>query len=106
LVLVNPGLQSNIFRYSLRMAVAIMVGYALSLYLPVGHSYWILLTIVVILKPAYALTRQRNNERLLGTLAGGVAGVLVLISTQNTLLLLAILIVCMTGAFSLMRIRY
>ena len=102
----NLSFQSNIFRYSLRMAIAIMVGYALSLYLPLGHSYWILLTIVVILKPAYALTRQRNNERLLGTLAGGIAGVLVLISTQNTLLLLFILITCMTGAFSLMRTRY
>jgi uncharacterized membrane protein YccC len=106
LLLDNLGFQSNIFRYSLRMAVAIMAGYALSLYLPVGHSYWILLTIVVILKPAYALTRQRNNERLLGTLAGGIAGVGVLITTQNTLLLLTILIVCMTGAFSLMRTRY
>lgn len=102
----NISFQSNIFRYSLRMAVTIMIGYALSLYLPVGHSYWILLTIVVILKPAFALTRQRNNERLLGTLAGGIAGVLVLISTQNTTLLLFILIICMTGAFSLMRIRY
>jgi uncharacterized membrane protein YccC len=106
LLLDNLSFQSNIFRYSLRMAVAIMVGYALSLYLPVGHSYWILLTIVVILKPAYALTRQRNNERLLGTVAGGMAGVGVLFATQNTLLLLAILIICMTGAFSLMRIRY
>lgn len=106
LLLDNLSFRSNIFRYSLRMAVAIMVGYALSLYLPLGHSYWILLTIVVILKPAYALTRQRNNERLLGTLAGGIAGVLVLISTQNTLLLLAILIICMTAAFSLMRTRY
>jgi uncharacterized membrane protein YccC len=102
----NLGFQSNIFRYSLRMAVAIMAGYALSLYLPLGHSYWILLTIVVILKPAYALTRKRNNERLLGTFAGGIAGVGVLFATQNTLLLLAILIASMTGAFSLMRIRY
>lgn len=102
----NISFQSNIFRYSLRMAVTIMLGYALSLYLPLGHSYWILLTIVVILKPAFALTRQRNNERLLGTLAGGIAGVLVLISTQKTGLLLFILITCMIGAFSLMRIRY
>jgi len=106
LLLDNLSFQSNIFRYSLRMAAAIMVGYALSLYLPLGHSYWILLTIVVILKPAYALTRKRNNERLLGTLAGGIAGVGVLFATQNTLLLLAILIICMTAAFSLMRTRY
>jgi uncharacterized membrane protein YccC len=72
LLIDNISFQSNIFRYSLRMAITIMVGYALSLYLPVGHSYWILLTIVVILKPAFALTRQRNNERLLGTLAAGL----------------------------------
>jgi uncharacterized membrane protein (TIGR01666 family) len=106
LLISNINFHSNIFRYSLRMAAAMLAGYALSLYLPVGHSYWILLTIVVILKPAYALTRQRNIERLLGTIAGGILGILVLMNIKNPQVLLFILILSMTGAFSLMRIRY
>lgn len=106
LLVSNLNYSSNIFRYSLRMAAAIIVGYILSNYLPVGHSYWILLTIVVILKPAYSLTRQRNIERLIGTLAGGILGVLVLMFVTNAQWLLFILIISMTGAFSLMRTRY
>ncbi|HSK13357.1 MAG TPA: FUSC family protein, partial [Phnomibacter sp.] len=106
LLIENLNHRSNIFRYSIRMSLAVLSGFALSLFLPVGHSYWILLTLVVILKPAYALTRQRNIERLGGTILGSIAGVIVLVSTSDKLLLLIILILSMTGAFSLMRLRY
>ncbi len=106
LLLDNIRFSSNIFRYSVRMAAAVLAGYGLSLYFPVGHSYWILLTIVVILKPAYALTKQRNMERLLGTVAGGVVGALILMNLKSVPLLLGILIVSMIAAFSLIRIRY
>src|SRR5690606_41853266 len=43
-----------------------------------GHSYWILLTIIVILKPTFSLTRKRNFQRLIGTIAGALFGVLIL----------------------------
>jgi uncharacterized membrane protein (TIGR01666 family) len=102
----NISLQSNIFRYSIRMGLALASGYVFSLFFPLGHSYWILLTIVVILKPAYALTTQRNKERLWGTVIGGITGLLILkfIPIQSALLI--IMIVCMILAFSFMRIRY
>jgi uncharacterized membrane protein YccC len=89
------------------MALAVSVGYAISLALPLGHSYWILLTIVVVLKPAYALTRQRNMHRLFGTLAGGILaiGFLYALGDFKTLLLL-IMVLAMVGAFSLIRTRY
>lgn len=106
LLVSNLNWQSNIFRYSVRMAFAVLAGYVLSLFFPIGHSYWILLTIVVILKPAYALTRKRNTERLLGTLVGGLLGVLVLYLVKSPHVLLALLILFMVGAFSIMRIRY
>ncbi|MEO6456180.1 MAG: FUSC family membrane protein, partial [Ginsengibacter sp.] len=44
----NLNFKSNIFRHSLRVSVAVMLGYIVSLLLNTGHSYWILLTIVVI----------------------------------------------------------
>jgi uncharacterized membrane protein YccC len=55
----NLTIRSNIFRHSLRMSIATIVGYIISGFLPFGHGYWILLTIVVILKPAYSLTKRR-----------------------------------------------
>jgi len=70
----NLSLHSNIFRHSLRVSIATISGYAISGFLPFGHGYWILLTIIVILKPAYSLTKKRNFERLIGTLAGSAGG--------------------------------
>ena len=68
------SLQSNIFRHALRVALATSIGFIISLFFPFGHSYWILLTIIVILKPAYSLTKKRNYNRLLGTIAGACIG--------------------------------
>ncbi|MEO6932591.1 MAG: FUSC family membrane protein [Chitinophagaceae bacterium] len=71
----NLNFQSNLFRHSLRVSVAALVGYASSFFFNFGHRYWILLTIVVILKPAYSLSKRRNTDRLFGTLIGAVIGV-------------------------------
>ena len=102
----NLNLESNIFRHSIRVAVAIFVSYILSRFLPVGHSYWILLTVLVILKPAYSLTRQRNFQRLAGTFIGAAAGGLILYLVKDSTVLMVILILSMTAAYSLMRLQY
>jgi hypothetical protein len=52
------------------------VGLWLGDHLPyASHSYWILLTIVVILKPNFSMTKQRYNDRLIGTLIGCIISV-------------------------------
>ncbi|MGW8123519.1 FUSC family membrane protein [Roseivirga echinicomitans] len=72
LLLRNLSFKSTIFRHSLRLAVAVMVGYALGLLFPFQNPYWILLTIVVIMRPSYGLTKSRAKDRIIGTLIGGV----------------------------------
>lgn len=67
----NFGLSSSIFRHSLRLSVTVMVGYALGLLFPFQNPYWILLTIIVIMRPSYGLTKRRAKDRMLGTLIGG-----------------------------------
>jgi uncharacterized membrane protein YccC len=106
LVFNNLGWQSNVLRFSVRMAVAMLSGYLLSLLMPLGHAYWVLLTIAVILKPAYAITRKRNADRLWGTLAGAVAGAMLLMMVYNHSVLLGFLIAFMIASFSLWRHRY
>lgn len=106
LLLGNLNLRSNIFRHSLRTGIAMVVGFMLSLVLPIDHDYWILLTIVVILKPAYSLTKQRNFQRLIGTLVGGVFGAGILFLVKDSHALVVIIVVCMVGAYSLMRTNY
>jgi uncharacterized membrane protein (TIGR01666 family) len=102
----NLSFQSNIFRHSLRVSIAVIIGYLISLFFTIGHSYWILLTIVVILKPAYSLTKQRNFDRLIGTFCGAVLGVVILLLVKNNMALLVIMIMLMTGTFILIRSHY
>ncbi len=102
----NLNFNSNIFRHSLRVAASLFAGYILSLFFNIGHSYWILLTIVVILKPAYSLTKSRNGDRLIGTLLGIIAGVALVFFIKNNNVLLVIMIVLMIGSYSFMRTKY
>jgi uncharacterized membrane protein YccC len=102
----NLNFSSNIFRHSLRVCFALVIGYIISLFFHLGHSYWILLTIVVILKPAYSLTKTRNKDRLIGTFLGIVIGVIILFLIKNNLALLIIMIIFMATSYVFIRTNY
>ncbi|MBE7174375.1 MAG: FUSC family protein [Williamsia sp.] len=102
----NINLQSGTFRHALRVTIAVFAGYLFSLFFPIGHSYWILLTIIVIIKPAYSLTKQRNGDRLIGTVCGVLIGVIILHFVHNTKAVLAIMIVLMALSYTFIRKRY
>jgi len=70
----NLSLNSGQFRHAIRLTIAMLAGYVVSLLLPLGHSYWILLSIATILKPAFSASRKRNLQRVAGTMIGvGIA---------------------------------
>jgi uncharacterized membrane protein (TIGR01666 family) len=102
----NFNWKSNTFRHALRVSVATTAGFLISEFFPFGHGYWIMLTIIVILKPAYSITKGRNRDRLLGTLAGAAIGVLILMIVKDRYLLIGFMIVLMVLAYSFMRTRY
>lgn len=102
----NISFQSNVFRHSLRVSIAVIAGYAISMIFQIGHSYWILLTIIVILKPAYSLTKKRNADRLIGTLLGALVGVLILYFIHDNRALLVIMIGLMTATYIFIRKHY
>ncbi|HWK57087.1 MAG TPA: FUSC family membrane protein [Parapedobacter sp.] len=103
----NLTIKSTLFRHSLRMAIVMGIGYLVSLTFNVGtHSYWILLTIMVILKPGFSLTKERNFQRLIGTVIGGVAGALLLLAVKDETSLFILLLLFMVATFSLIRINY
>lgn len=65
--------DSPVFRFAIRLTLAMLCGYVLAHVLPYAtHSYWILLTVAVILRANYSVTRQRRNDRIFGTLLGCV----------------------------------
>ena len=102
----NLTLRSNIFRHSLRVSIATITGYIISGFLPFGHGYWILLTVIVILKPAYSLTKRRNFERLMGTLAGALTGLLILYFISDRTALFVLMIAFMMGTYVFIRTNY
>lgn len=103
----NLSPESSIFRHSVRVSLMCFIGFLVSKLFPVGyHSYWILLTILVLLKPAYSLTKQRNIERLIGTIIGGVAGALILIFIKDQTALFIFLLLFMVAAYSFQRLNY
>ncbi len=103
----NLSPKSSIFRHSVRVSLMCFIGFLVSKLFPVGyHSYWILLTILVLLKPAYSLTKQRNIERLIGTIIGGLVGALILIFIKDQTALFILLLLFMVAAYSFQRLNY
>ncbi|MBL7703480.1 MAG: FUSC family protein [Ferruginibacter sp.] len=102
----NLNFRSNTFRHALRVSLAMLAGYLIAVMFKIDRGYWILLTIVVILKPAYALTKKRNMDRLIGTLAGIIAGMFILYFVKNNNVLLALMVCFMVASYTFMRTNY
>jgi uncharacterized membrane protein YccC len=63
-------------RHAIRATLAVAAGHGIALALPWGsHDYWILLTIVVVLRGSLSQTLERRNSRVAGTLLGCVFAV-------------------------------
>jgi uncharacterized membrane protein (TIGR01666 family) len=103
----NLTLQSSVFRHALRVTIACVAGFIIARMLSYGHhSYWVLMTIAFMLKPAFSLTKKRNIERIIGTFAGGLIGILILVFIPNTSVQFALMVIFMIGTYSFMRIHY
>jgi len=102
----NLTYSSSTFRHSLRVTVVMLLGYIVSQLLDFSHSYWILLTILVISKPGFSLTKERNYQRLIGTTIGAFVGMAVVSYIHDKNVLFAILLICMIGSYSFQRKNY
>lgn len=102
----NLTFDSSYFRHSVRVTLAAVSGYLVSLMLVDTHSYWILMTVIVIMKPAFGSTKKRIYERVLGTFLGGLAGVAILVLITDTTILLAILLLFIFLAFTFINYNY
>jgi uncharacterized membrane protein (TIGR01666 family) len=117
----NLTLTSATFKHALRVSLVCLTGFVITKSngllelinhftgkkIVFGHhSYWVLLTIIVILKPGFSLSKQRNYQRVFGTIIGGAIGVLVLTFVHNKTLEVALLMIFMMGAYSFLRVNY
>lgn len=72
LLLRNWSFKSTIFRHSMRLAVTVVAAYALGSLFSFQNPHWLLLAVIVIMRPGYGLTKSRAKDRLTGTVMGGI----------------------------------
>jgi uncharacterized membrane protein YccC len=70
--------DSPVFRFAVRLSGAMMAGAIVAVSLGgLAHGNWVLLTTAVIMRANYGWTRQRRDDRIVGTLIGCVLAALV-----------------------------
>lgn len=102
----NLTFKSHIFRHAIRVSLATLAGYGLGMVLHLDRVYWILLTIVVILKPGFGLTKSRSIQRLIGTVTGALFAAGLLYITHNNTVIFMVMLLCILGAYSFMSFQY
>ncbi len=104
----NLRLDSPICRYALRVTLAAATAMTVWTLIPAlaPQGYWILLTVLIIMKPGFALTRQRNGWRLFGTLIGCVVALGALYSTDNNTWLFVAMVASTIIGGSLLQLNY
>ncbi|MDR0228865.1 MAG: FUSC family protein [Flavobacteriaceae bacterium] len=84
----NMNFTSTIFRHATRLTITMLIGLIIgeisSHSFNLLNGYWILLTIVVIMRPGFGLTKQRSFERVIGTVIGGLLAFGLLYVIDNT----------------------
>lgn len=102
----TPG--SALFRHAVRMSLVLCAGYACIMAFNMERGYWILLTSLFVCQPNYSATRLRLRQRVLGTLAGIIAGLplLYLIPSQEGQLVLIVVLGVLFFAFRTVQYGY
>jgi len=102
----NFSLNSPIFKHSLRLAIVILLGFVIGKSFSMQNPYWILLTIIIIMRPSFGLTKSRSIHRVVGTLIGAAIATVIILITQNTTVYGIITIISLPLAFSLVQLNY
>ena len=98
--------DSVIFRHALRLTIALAFAFVLGNIFEIQNAYWIMLTVLVILRPNYGLTKERAKDRIVGTVIGGIIAFGIVILTQNEYVYGFLAIISLILAFSLMQRNY
>ncbi|HZL09250.1 MAG TPA: YccS family putative transporter [Prolixibacteraceae bacterium] len=69
----NPRL-----RHAIRLSLCFLVGFAIARFFDLSKGEWIVLTCLFVCQPSYSQTRRKLNQRILGTITGVVAAVILI----------------------------
>ena len=93
-------------RHALRIAIASALAAAAYKLTASPHGYWMIITVLVIVKPQRHLTRERTTQRILGSVAGGLMAIAFVSLIHNPILADVLLVALCVMAFSHFRSDY
>jgi len=102
----NLSFNSPLFKHSLRLSIIVLIGFLLGNMFAMQNPYWILITIIVIMRPSFGLTKTRSIHRVIGTLIGASIALAIIFITQNTLVYGIIAVISLPLAFSFLQLNY
>ena len=103
----SAGTATEAGRHALRLAVVAAIGEIVAQASGLPHGYWIVLTILIVLRPDYAGTIYRGVQRAGGTVIGAGLGVATaLLLHVGTAALVAAIGVTMTVAYAVFAVNY
>lgn len=88
------NINSQQFRYALRVAIAVSIGTFIFVYFHIDHGYWMPLTVIIVIQPYYGATLKKGMERIAGTVAGiTVGGIISLLNLPQYVFMVLLIIV-------------
>src|SRR5262249_49952420 len=73
----NLTLRSVSFRHAIRLGTVAALSFVLGEVLHVRRGYWVVVTVLVVLKPNFGGTIERVIQRIGGTIVGGLVALLI-----------------------------
>jgi uncharacterized membrane protein YccC len=107
LVRANLTRTSEVFRHALRVGVTLAVAVAISHLFPLGHGYWLPMTVMIVLKPDFAATLSRGLGRSVGTLLGaGLVTLLLAVLAPSSAGLIVLTVALYGASVAVLRANY
>lgn len=98
----NLSIHSQYFQFALALAITSAVGPLIAQWFELQEPDWVLISIVVILFPAYSdisLTFRKVVHRIIGTFIGAIIAIIIIGSVDNQWLL-TLLLVLFSGVYA------
>ncbi len=102
----NFSPESPYFRHAIRLTIAVALGLIFTDFVKISQAHWILLTIVVIMKPDFGATKLRSLQRVAGTILGGLVAIGIIKLVDDQRIILALLFIFSFITYSFISVNY
>jgi uncharacterized membrane protein YccC len=104
--LANCSWSSVYARHAIRLTVAVTIADIAQHLLPLEHAQWILLSVILVLRPDFSTTFTRGVSRVMGTVAGAILASVIAAFHPNDTTYVTLAIVFAGLAFALFNVSY